>query len=55
MKPSSSKLAAKIGGIIAVISLSAIFLPENLIHAQETIGMVPVWFPQTIIRHRLMK
>jgi len=39
MKPSSSKLAAKIGSIIAVISLSAIFLPENLIHAQETIDV----------------
>jgi TRAP transporter TAXI family solute receptor len=39
MKPSSSKLAAKIGSIIAIIFLSAIFLPENLIYAQETIDV----------------
>jgi hypothetical protein len=39
MKPSSTKLASKIGSIIAVIALSAIILPGNLIHAQETIDV----------------
>jgi TRAP transporter TAXI family solute receptor len=39
MKTSSSKLVAKIGSLIAVISLSAIILPENLIEAQETVDV----------------
>jgi hypothetical protein len=39
MKTSSSKLVAKIGSLIAVISLLAIILPENLIEAQETVDV----------------
>ena len=39
MKTSSSKLVANFGSLIAVISLLAIILPENLIEAQETVDV----------------